>query len=134
MATSTITIRLPEETIEKLQRLAKSEGKSLSVLGRDMIIAALDGPAAERSANQDALVIEYLQGFGGVLMALTHETVAARFFAEMATNYATDMESLLRERKVMDAEAKALLMKQFQDAALKAAQDTWNRVLGLERK
>jgi len=133
MATSTITIRLPEETIEKLQRVAKSEGKSASVLGRDMIVAALEGAVAKRGANQDALVIEYLQGFGGVLMALTHETVAARFFAEMATNYATDMESLLRERKVMDAEAKAELMKQFQDAAVKAAQETWNRVLGLSK-
>lgn len=58
----------------------------------------------------------------------------ARYFAEMATNYATDMESLLREQKVMDPEAKAALMKQFQAAALKAAQETWNRVLGLERE
>lgn len=132
MATSTITIRLPEETIKKLQRLARSEGKSASVLGRDMIAAALEGTDAGRGASQDALVIEYLQGFGGVLMALTHETVAARYFAEMATNYATDMESLLRERKVMDPEAKAALMKQFEAAALKSAQETWSKVLGLK--
>jgi hypothetical protein len=134
MATSTITIRLPEETIEKLQRLAESQGKSASVLGRDMIVAALECNETSTDANQNALVIEYLQGFGGVLMALTHETVAARYFAEMATNYATDMESLLRERKVMEPEAKAALMKQFEAAALKVGQETWNRVLGLEQK
>jgi len=132
MATSTITIRMPEETIEKLQRLAESQGKSASVLGRDMIVAALEGKETDADANHNALVIEYLQGFGGVLMALTQETVAARYFAEMATSYATDMESLLRERKVMDPEAKAALMKQFEAAALKAAQETWSKVLGLK--
>ncbi len=130
MATSTITLRLPEETIEKLQRLAENQGKSPSILGREMIVAALEG----KEADTDALVIEYLQGFGGVLMALTHETVAARYFAQTATSYGTDMESLLRERKVMHSEAKAALMNQFEAAALKAAQETWKRVLGLEHK
>ena len=100
-----------------------------------MIVAALEDEETGTYANQNALVIEYLPGFGGALMALTHETAAARYFAEMATSYATGMESLLRERKVVDPEAEtALLMKQFEAAALTAAQEAWNTVLGLGRQ
>jgi len=134
MATGTITIRLPEETIEKLQGLAESQRKSVSVLARDMIVAAMETAATGTGGNQNALVVEYLEGFGAILMALVHESVGARYFAEMATNYATDMESLLREKTVMDPEAKKALLSRFEQAAQRAGQEAWIKVLGLQGK
>jgi hypothetical protein len=79
-------------------------------------------------------VIEYLEGFGSVLMGILFEAAGGRYFAEMATKYATDMESLLREGKPLDKETKAALIKQFEAAAAKSGQESWNKLLGLERK
>lgn len=130
MASGTVAVRLPDEVLEELQKRATAENKKISDLVRELITSGLreqpknDGDGAE--------VIEYLEGFGGVLMAILFETAGSRYFSEMATKYAIDMESLLRESKPLDKQAKVALMKQFEAAALKAGQETWNKVLGVK--
>lgn len=129
MASGTVAVRLPDEVLDELQKRAAAENKKVSDLVRELIISGLQ---AKQTTNEDnAKVIEYLEGFGGVLMAIFFETAGGRYFAEMAMNYGTDMESLLREGKPLDKEAKAALIKQFRAAALQAGQETWNKVLGV---
>lgn len=133
MASGTVAVRLPDEVLEELQKRATTENKKVSDVVRELIIIGLQR-RDDSSADTNARVIEYLEGFGGVLMAILFETVSARYFAEMATNYGTDMESLLREGKPMDKEAKTALMEQFNAAAMQIAQETWARVLRMENQ
>ncbi len=134
MVSGAVSVRLPEEVLAELEKLATEQGRKVSDVVRDLIISGLKSGGKPTSDEHNELVIEYLQGFGAVLMALMHESAGARYFAEIATSYATDMESLLRERKVMDPETKAALMEQFECAALKVAQETWEKVLGVDQE
>lgn len=130
MGSNTVAVRLPEEVLEELQRRAATQKKKVSDVVRDLIVSGLQSQPANNETN--ARVIEYLEGFGGVLMAILFETAGSRYFAEMATSYGVDMESLLREDATMDKDAKAALMSQFEAAARQVAQDTWARVLRME--
>lgn len=132
MANNTVAVRLPNEVLEELQRRAAVQKKKVSDVVRDLIVSGLQSQPADSETN--ARVIEYLEGFGGVLMSILFETAGSRYFAQMATSYGMDMENLLREDVPMDKEAKAALMARFQEAAMKAGQDTWARVLGVEQQ
>ena len=87
-----------------------------------------------KTESSFARLVRLLEGFGGVLMAILFETAGSRYFAEMATSYGVDMESLLREDAPMDKDAKAALIKQFETAARKAGEEVWLRVLGLQQQ
>ena len=89
--------------------------------------------AAPGSQENNQKVIDYLEGFGGILMGLVFETTASRYFAEIATSYGVDMESLMREGKPLSREAKEALMSQFEQGALKSGQNTWAQILRLEQ-
>lgn len=132
MANNTVAVRLPDEVLEELQRRAAVQKKKVSDVVRDLIVSGLQSQPADGETN--ARVIEYLEGVGGVLMSILFETAGSRYFAQMATSYGMDMESLLREDTPMDKEAKAALMAQFEDAAMKAGQTAWARVLRLEQQ
>lgn len=134
MASGTVAVRLPDEVLEELQKKAAAQNKKVSDLVRELIVSGLREQDRATPEESSAKVIEYLEGFGGVLMGILFEAAGSRYFAEMATKYATDMESLLREGKPLDKETKAALIKQFEAAAGKAGQESWNKVLGLERK
>ncbi len=131
MASGTVAVRLPDEVLEQLQKRATAGNKKVSDLVRELIISGLrEQPRTEDAGS--AKVIEYLEGFGGVLMGILFEAAGSRYFAEMATKYATDVESLLRDGKPLEKETKATLIKQFEAAAGKAGQKSWNKVLGLD--
>lgn len=132
MVSNTVAVRLPDEVIEQLQKKAESENKKVSDIVRELILAGLQGRPSDSEAS--VKVIEYLEGFGGVLMAILYQTVGARYFAEMATSYGVDMESLMREEKPMDREQKEALMLRFQAAAILAAQETWAQVLRMDQE
>jgi hypothetical protein len=104
MASGTVTVRLPEEVIGQLQKRADAENKKMSDLVRELIIGGLAPQVVESPTQDMTQVLNYLEGFGGVLMSILFETVGARYFAEMSTNYAMDMESLLREKQPMEKE------------------------------
>ncbi|MBX9685733.1 MAG: ribbon-helix-helix protein, CopG family [Candidatus Obscuribacterales bacterium] len=130
MASGTVAVRLPDEVLEQLQKRATAENKKVSDLVRELITSGLrEQPRTEDAGS--AKVIEYLEGFGGVLMGILFEAAGSRYFAEMATKYATDVESLLRDGKPLEKETKATLLKQFEAAARKTGQESWNKVLGL---
>jgi plasmid stability protein len=134
MASGTVAVRLPDEVLEELQKRAAAENKKVSDLVRELIVSGMADKGATTNDTNNAKVIEYLEGFGGVLMAVLYQSVGARYFAEMATSYGVDMESLMREAKPMNREQKEALMKRFEEAAIHAAQAAWAQVLGMEKQ
>lgn len=120
---SGISVPFNSETYNR----ATLQNKKVSDVVRDLIISGLT------SSDIDTKVIEYLEGFGGILMALVFESAASRYFAEMALSYGIDMESLLRQSKPLDKEAKAKLLSQFEEAAMKNGQQTWTRILRMDQ-
>ena len=84
------------------------------------IVAGLKKP--EQAGNE--LVIEYLQGFGMALAALHTESTRARYYGELMTSYAMDMQSLMVEGKVLDASTKEALIDRFGSASVKIAQES----------
>lgn len=106
--------------------------KKVSDVVRELIISGLTSPPG--SSEDNARVMEYLEGFGAVLFGIFTQTVSGRWFSEMATNYAVDMESFIREQKPMDSEAKAALIATFQEAAGAAAQESWMKLLRMDKQ
>ncbi len=72
----------------------------------------------------------YPPPIGGKSLLDVFEAAGSQYYAEMATKYATDVESLLRAGKPLDKDTKAALAKQFEAAARKSGQESWNKVLG----
>jgi len=131
MASNTVAVRLPEEVLEELQKRANLQNKKVSDIVRDLIISGLQAAPGSQENNQK--VIDYLEGFGGILMGLVFETAASRYFAEIATSYGVDLESFIREGKPLSKEAKEALMSQFEQAAMKSGQHSWAQILRLEQ-
>ena len=129
MASNAVAVRLPEEVLEELQKRASLQNKKVSDIVRDLIISGLQAGSNSQENNQK--VIDYLEGFGGILMGLVFETAASRYFAEIATSYGVDMESLIRQGKPLTKEAKETLMSQFEQAAMMSGQHSWAQVLRL---
>lgn len=132
MASNTVAVRLPDEVLEELQKRAAEQNRKLSDVVRDLIVRGLQSRPTENETNPK--VIEYLEGFGGILMALVFESTASRYFAEMATSYGVDMESLMRQAKPLDKQAKEALMRQFEEAAIESGQQAWARILRLDQQ
>lgn len=119
--------------MEVLQKRAQTQNKTVSDVMRELITAGLAATAAEPNEAANKQVIGYLEGFGDILMSILFQTVGARYFAEMATNYSTDMESLIRQGKPMDKEAKAALMSRFEKQAMEVAKEVWAGIIKMEK-
>jgi hypothetical protein len=133
MASGTVTVRLPDEVLEVLQKRAEIEKKTVSDVVRELISGGLKPSAAEPNEAANKQVIGYLEDFGDILMSILFQTVCARYFAEMATNYSTDMESLMRQGKPMDREAKAALMSRFEGQAMEVGKQVWEGIIKIEK-
>lgn len=128
MAFKNLSIRVPEEALAELEKLAQDRKQKVSDVARELIVQGLKKP--DQAGNE--LVIEYLQGFGSVLAALHTESTRARYYGELMTSYAMDMQSLMIEGKVLDTEAKEALIDRFGSASVKIAQESWFRALGVK--
>lgn len=135
MASGTVTVRLSNEILEDLQKRAKEQNETVSDVVRELIQAGLaKSTSVEQSEESNGKVIEYLEGFGGILRALVFQSVSAHYFAEMATNYAVDVESLLRQNEPMNKQAKTELMSKFQKQSMKLAETVWLSILEAEKQ
>jgi len=128
MAFKNLSIRVPEEALADLEKLAQERKQKVSDVARELILAGLKKP--EQAGNE--LVIEYLQGFGMALAAIHTESTRARYYGELMTSYAMDMQSLMVEGKVLDQETKEALIDRFGEASVKIAQESWFRALGVK--
>lgn len=129
MATKSVSVRIPEELLKELERIATLKGQKVSDVVRDLIVERLTNGTA--GGNQ--LVIEYLEGFGSVLAGIYNEAARSRFYAELMTSYAMDLQSLMTDGKVTDKEAKEALMDRFSNASMQMANESWLRALNYQK-
>ena len=129
MATKSVSVRIPEESLKELERIATLKGQKVSDLVRDLIVERLTNGTG--GGNQ--LVIEYLEGFGTVLAGIHNEAARSRFYAELMTSYAMDLQSLMTDGKVTEKDAKEALMSRFSNASMQMAQESWLRALNCQK-
>jgi hypothetical protein len=129
MATKSVSVRIPEESLKELERIATLKGQKVSDVVRDLIVDRL----TNGSGGGNQLVIEYLEGFGSVLAGLYNEAARSRFYAELMTSYAMDLQSLMTDGKVTDKEAKEALMDRFSNASMQMANESWLRALNYQK-
>ena len=129
MATKSVSVRIPEESLKELERIATLKGQKVSDLVRDLIVERLTNGTG--GGNQ--LVIEYLEGFGTVLAGIHNEAARSRFYAELMTSYAMDLKSLMTDGKVTEKDAKEALMSRFSNASMQMANESWLRALNYQK-
>ena len=129
MATKSVSVRIPEEALAELEKIATLKGQKVSDVVRDLILERLTNGAG--GGNQ--LIIEYLEGFGSVLAGIHNEAARSRFYAELMTSYAMDLQSLMTDGKVTEKDAKEALMSRFSNASMQMAQESWLRALNYQK-
>ena len=129
MATKSVSVRIPEESLRELERIATLKGQKVSDLVRDLILERL----TNGSGGGNQLVIEYLEGFGTVLAGIHNEAARSRYYAELMTSYAMDLQSLMKDGKVTEKDAKEALMGRFSNASMQMANESWLRALNYQK-
>jgi hypothetical protein len=130
MKTGTVTIRIPIEKIEKMQKMAKARGCTVAELLREPISEWLDGEPAG-GARKDEIVrrLEELEARlmaaqkeqEPVLIAALGNTAGARYLSNLCAIYADDIISYLATQKPLDDKTKAL-----RDAKRQADEDAYS--------
>ncbi len=128
MATKSVSVRIPEESLRELERIATLKGQKVSDLVRDLILERL----TNGSGGGNQLVIEYLEGFGTVLAGIHNEAARSRYYAELMTSYAMDLQSLMTDGKVTEKDAKESLLGRFSNASMQMANESWLRALNYQ--
>jgi len=129
MATKSVSVRIPEESLKELERIATLKGQKVSDLVRDLIVDRL----TNGSGGGNQLILEYLEGFGTVLAGIHNEAARSRFYAELMTSYAMDLQSLMTDGKVTEKDAKEALMGRFSNASMQMANESWLRALNYQK-
>ena len=129
MATKSVSVRIPEESLKELERIATLKGQKVSDLVRDLIVERL----TNGSGGGNQLILEYLEGFGSVLAGIHNEAARSRFYAELMTSYAMDLQSLMTDGKVTEKDAKEALLGRFSNASMQMAQESWLRALNYQK-
>lgn len=131
MAFKTLSIRIPEEAHDQLEKLAEERQQKVSDVARELILSGLNGLKGG-SQTDNALVIEYLEGFGNVLAGIHNEAARSRYYSELMTSYAVDIQNLMVEGKAAEKGAKQDLMGRFGAASVQEAREAWLRALGVK--
>jgi len=129
MATKSVSVRIPEESLKELERIATLKGQKVYDVVRDLIVERL----TNGSGGGNQLIIEYLEGFGTVLAGIHNEAARSRFYAELMTSYAMDIQSLMTDGKVTEKDAKEALLGRFSNASMQMAQESWLRALNYQK-
>ena len=129
MATKSVSVRIHEESLKELERIATLKGQKVSDVVRDLIVERL----TNGSGGGNQLIIEYLEGFGTVLAGIHNEAARSRFYAELMTSYAMDIQSLMTDGKVTEKDAKEALLGRFSNASMQMAQESWLRALNYQK-
>ena len=129
MAKKSVSVRIPEESLKELERIATLKGQKVSDVVRDLIVERL----TNGSGGGNQLIIEYLEGFGTVLAGIHNEAARSRFYAELMTSYAMDIQSLMTDGKVTEKDAKESLLGRFSNASMQMAQESWLRALNYQK-
>ncbi|OYV37393.1 MAG: hypothetical protein B7Z80_12975 [Rhodospirillales bacterium 20-64-7] len=129
MKTSTVTIRLPIEKIEKVQQMAKVRGCTVAEILREPIERWLDGAQEPGTGNEavlqklaeiEATITGSQKEQAGILIAALGNTAGARYLGNLCAIYADDIISYLATNMPLDDKTKAM-----RDAKRQADEDAY---------
>ena len=127
MATQVLALRLQEEQLQVLQKMADSKGLKVSELVKDMIASGIAG--AQSGAESNAKLQEVEKRILGsqswladAAMKVITESVAARLMAEAAAGNSDELISFLVNNKQLDQQTKAQWQANRANEAINQAQ------------
>lgn len=107
MKTGTVTIRLPEEKIEKFKEMAKKKGMTLAEFVREQALAQIEskadgsGEVLKRIEELETKLSDAQKVAVDLLVAILSNTVGARYHASLATTYADDIITVMQTGNVL---------------------------------
>ena len=116
MKTGTITIRLPEEKIERLKAIAEKKNCSVTELLREPISIWLDLGAIGGGSNQEVLealgklessVMGTQQSIAELVITTLRTAIGARYMANKAAENTDELVSYMSSNKPLDPKTKA---------------------------
>ena len=91
MASNTVAVRLPEQVLEELQRLADLQNKKVSDIVRMLIVEGL----TKRSSEKNAEVAERLDRLEQLTLIASKAAIKAQYLANMSASYSVDVSRLM---------------------------------------
>ena len=143
MKTGTITIRLPEDKIQRLKELAKKQNISVTELLREPITTWLDLGAIGQSSNEEVLErIEKLDtNIQGALMAhadlgvnILKAALGARIYACKAAENGDEVVSFMAREKALTAQERKKYKTQREKEIEKVSEQLLALILGVPQQ
>lgn len=143
MKTGTVTVRLPDEKIEKLQEMAKAQGCTLSDLVRKQILNSLepsmtaDGGSPEllkRLQEMETNLTGAQQAMADILVLILTNAVGTRYHASLATTYADDIITMMQTGNVLSEKESERRQAVREKEAQRIENAVITNVLGMSKK
>ena len=109
MASNTVAVRLPEQVLEELQRLADLQNKKVSDIVRMLIVEGL----TKRSSEKNAEVAERLDRLEQLTLIASKAAIKAQYLANMSASYSVDVSRLMSGSQTPTDEEKSQFMTQM---------------------
>jgi uncharacterized protein (UPF0335 family) len=112
MASGSVSVRLPEEVLEELQKLAQERNEKVSDVVRDLIISGL---VLEKDGTRQVLNrIERLENLSTKTVMAASK---AQFLASMSVGFCSDMTKLMISGRTPEAQEKTAFLNQTDEWA-----------------
>jgi uncharacterized protein (UPF0335 family) len=112
MASGSVSVRLPEEVLEELQKLAQERNEKVSDVVRDLIISGL---VLEKDGTRQVLNrIERLENLSTKTLLAASK---AQFLASMSVGFCSDMTKLMISGRTPEAQEKTAFLNQTDEWA-----------------
>ncbi len=112
MASGSVSVRLPEEVLEELQKLAQERNEKVSDVVRDLIISGL---VLEKDGTRQILNrIERLENLSTKTLLAASK---AQFLASMSVGFCSDMTKLMISGRTPEAQEKSAFLNQTDEWA-----------------
>ena len=143
MKTGTVTIRLPEDKIERLKAIAEKRKCSVTELLREPISTWLDLGAIGGSDNQEVLealgklesnVLGTQQSIADLLIATLRTAIGARYMANKAAENTDEVVSYMASNKPLDPKVKTEWQAMRDQECEQIAQQWIARALGMPQQ
>lgn len=112
MASGTVAVRLPDEVIDELQKIAAAQNKKVSDVVKDLIASGL---ARQGKGDQDAIMdlsakIETVEKIGRMA---TKAALKAQFLANMSASFSVDVARQMSAGEQRSSDEKQEFMVQM---------------------
>jgi hypothetical protein len=113
MASNTVAVRLPEEVLSELQRVADLQNKKVSDIVRALIVDGLMKPGGDKNLE----VIERLDRLEQLILIASKAAIKAQYLANLSASYSVDVSRLMSGSPVPTAEEKSQYLTQMSEWA-----------------